>query len=130
MKKAKKYTRESIRQLADEITQFLVDHELHYDVQIYYNGLVRKLTDREPYYTEEERDVFSYVEYVPDKHILSMVFEGPFYELMNGDWFSDTLIDQFNEILEKYGLWYEQGMAFNLSTYPNGDIEEYEYLVS
>jgi hypothetical protein len=112
--------------LAKEIYNFLLENDLWSDVCIYFNGICWSTNDRkcehfryggEPFVFEDDpRRCF---EYVRDPNILTMSFEGPFYEVLNGDYRGDyELENKFRKILEKYGLYYEQGDAWNLSCYP------------
>ena len=115
---------EQREKLATEIFNWLVDNELWVDVCIYFN-CIRWSTDdgrnfcyNERKYFEDMADPKDYFEYVNEPNILSMSFEGPLYEVLNGythGWYK--LEDQFVKIFEKYGLYYELGHAWNLSAY-------------
>ena len=124
-----KLTEEKIEELATEILDFLIEHEMWTDVNIYFNGKCwtthNKETgkyhynDKENVY-EHEADPRTYFEYVRNPNILSMSFEGTFYEVMNS--YLDLsycwkLQEQFSKILEKYGLYYELGYAWSLTCY-------------
>ncbi len=112
-------------ELATEIFNWLVDHELWVDVCIYFNGKRWRTWDggnnfcyNERKYFEDIADPKDYFEYVNEPNILSMSFEGPLYEVLNGyisGW--ARLEEQFRKIFEKYGLYYELGHAWNLSAY-------------
>ena len=114
-------------QLATEILDFLIANGMWVDVRIYFDGRVwgshNKETD-EFYYNEKDKVVEEkaepkdYFDYVAEPHILSMSFEGGFYDVLNGT--SERafrLQNQFNNILAKYGLYYELGNAWNLTLY-------------
>lgn len=121
-----KLTEQQIENLAVEIREFLLEHEMWQDTEIYFNG--KRFTshdpvtgkyhynDREHLIVEEDQDPRNYFEYVAEDHILSMAFEGPAYEMING-YCSAGLLDKFNAIFEKYGVYYEQGHAWNLSCF-------------
>lgn len=47
---------------------------------------------------------------------MSMSFEGPVYHMING-YALGGLVRRFNKIFEKYGVYYEQGDAWNLTCY-------------
>lgn len=121
-----KLTAKKIEALATEILDFLLEHEIWIDTHIYFNGKCwsshNKETgtfhynDKENVY-EYEADPRDYFEYVREPNILSMSFEGPLYEVMNGYFANDGLEEKFSKILEKYGLYYELGHAWNLSCY-------------
>lgn len=118
-------TEKQREEMATEIFNWLFDHELWVDICIYFNGKRWSTSDgggnfcyNERRYFEDVADPKDYFEYVNEPNILSMSFEGPLYEVLNGyisGW--TRLEDQFREIFEKYGLYYELGHAWNLSAY-------------
>ena len=111
-------------ELATEIFNWLVDHELWADVCIYFNGKrwcthdakLEEFCYNERRYFEDEAEPKNYFEYVREPNILSMSFEGGLYEVLNG-YVYEKLEEEFSKILEKYGLYYELGNAWNLSCY-------------
>ena len=123
---SKKMTKREIEKLAKEIRQFLLDHDLWVDVNIYFNGKAFSTDDRQGHYyyndpehlvvldDENPRDYFEYV-----GNILSMSFEGPLYDVLNSYWgaLGYRLEEEFRSIFEKHGLYYELGNAWNLSAY-------------
>lgn len=119
-------TTEQTEQLATEIFNWLVDHEMWVDVCIYFNGKKWSTNNKnctefcynERKYFEYEAEPTDYFEYVREPNILSMSFEGIFYEVLNGyvsGW--TKLEEEFRKILEKYGLYYELGNAWNLTCF-------------
>ena len=114
-------------QLATEILDFLVAYGMWVDVRIYFDGKVWDSYNKETeqfHYNEKDKvyvdkaEPKDYFDYVAEPHILSMSFEGTFYDVLNGT--SERafrLQNQFNNILKKYGLYYELGNAWNLSLY-------------
>ena len=130
-----KLTNVMIEELATDIENFLRKNEMLSDVCIYFNN------KRKHWYTKwtgeelelvckEEEDIspLNYFEYANPMHILSMSFEGPFYEVMNG-WRSRDfkLQDKFQKILDKYSVYYELGSSWNLSCFPSKDDMEIEF---
>lgn len=123
---AKRLTEERIEKMAVEIRAFLLEHGIWQDTDIYFNG--KRFTTRDPetkkYYYNDPKKLFvennqnprDYFEYVADDHILSMSFEGPVYHMING-YALGGLVRRFNKIFEKYGVYYEQGDAWNLTCY-------------
>lgn len=114
---------EKIEELATEIFNWLVKHELWVDVCIYFNGKrwgTHNIETGEFYYNqnkyyEMEADPRDYFEYVREpENILSMSFEGPLYEVLNG-YSGRHLYADFDNILAKYGLYFELGHAWNLT---------------
>lgn len=125
---AMKLTEEQKEQLAVEIRTFLLEHDMWQDTNIYFNGKCFCTYDPEIgkyYYNDPEHLVVlndqnprTYFRYVADDHILSMSFEGPAYEMINGYGFGfRKWLEEFSGILKKYGVYYEQGDAWNLSCY-------------
>lgn len=120
-------TAEQIEEMAKEVRQFLLDHDMWIDADIYFNG--KKFTCYDPvekkyYYNDPEHlvevedvDPSTYFEYVNKDHILSMSFEGPLYEMINGYGYPDRWLEEFNKIFEKRGVYYELGHAWNFSCY-------------
>ena len=119
-------TNKQKEQLATEIFEWLVEHEMWVDVCIYFNGIRWSTNNRdctEFCYNEYEHfddvaDPIDYFEYVNEPNILSMSFEGPLYHVLNGytaGWVK--LEDEFRKIFEKYGVYYEMGHAWNLTCY-------------
>ena len=112
------------RKLANEIREWLLDHDMWIDTTIYFDGVAYSTDDREVhfYYNDREhlvelkdQDPRRYFEYVAKPHILSMSFEGPLYDILNyGPW---DLEDEFRNIFKKYGVYFEMGDAWNLSCY-------------
>jgi len=125
-----KLTKQKIETLANEIVTFLKANEMWDDVCIYYNNKRIRCKSTWNHKTceftyediiEEDMNPFDYFEYANPYHILSMSFEGSFYEAMN---YSGYKVDKFEKILKKYNLYYELGQSWNLSTYPIND-EDY-----
>lgn len=119
-------TEERRELLATEIFNWLVDHEMWVDVQIYFNGKCWSTSNKdhtefcynERRYFEYEAEPKDYFEYVREPNILSMSFEGSLYEVLNAyvrGW--ENLEDEFRKIFEKYGLYFELGHAWNLTCF-------------
>lgn len=111
--------------LAQEIYKFLLEHDMWIDVSIYYNGKRMSTSDGNnfryngPPFIEEDKNPKDYFEYVNDEHILSMSFEGPLYDALNGydGWDGLDIEERFSNLLSKHGLYYELGNAWNLTLY-------------
>lgn len=125
MSKPKLLTAANKKKLANEIMDFLKENDINEDVCIYYSH--ERLNGDG---TILENVVASdYFDYANDKTI-SMSFEGSFYEVINYycGGFGESMLEKFNKILKKYGLYYELGNAWNLSThYLNNDLEMLGY---
>lgn len=117
---------EQIEQLETEIREFLLEHNLWIDVDIYFNGKRFSThdkaagkyyyNDRENLVVEENEDPRKYFEYVNPNHILSMSFEGVACEMIYYGALPKVK-REFDKIFEKYGLYYEFGNNWNLSCY-------------
>jgi len=127
----RKLTKKEKGALAKEVRQFLLQNELWTDVKIYFNGKAFSTRDQNGKYhyndpknliVLEDEDPRRYFEYVSDDDIMSMSFEGDFYGCLNymneysAD-FDNRIQSEFNEILAKYGVYYELGNAWNLSCF-------------
>jgi len=127
----RKLTKKEKEALAKEVRQFLIDNELWTDVRIYFNGKAFSTRDRNGnfFYNDpknlivlEDENPRNYFEYVSDDNILSMSFEGDFYGCLNfyneyGADFDNRIMEGFDQILKKYGVYYELGHAWNLTCY-------------
>ena len=122
----KRFTNKMKEELATEIFNWLVDHELWTDVCIYFNGKCWSTSNEkntefcynERKYFEYEAEPTDYFAYVRKPNILSMSFEGGLYDVLNGysyGWVKRE--NEFKKIFEKYGLYFELGDAWNLSCY-------------
>lgn len=127
-----KLTKKDIENFANEIWDFLFDNDLDSGVCIYFNN--KRMTDKctwngDTYISEriieEDMNPLDYFEYVNCEHILSMSFEGPLYDVLNYSFGQRE--DEFRNIFEKYGCYYELGNAWNLTAYPCDDNMEIEF---
>ena len=118
----KKMTKAQIKQLANEIRQFLLERDMWIDTTIYFNGKAYSTDDRAGHYyyndgehmvVLEDQDPAWYVEYVGE--VLTMTFEGPFYDVMNYSF--GTTYEAFNALLRKWGLYGELGYAWSLGVF-------------
>lgn len=122
----KKLTKRQIEIMAKEIRAFLLKYDMWIDTTIYFNGKAFSTDDRKGrfYYNDPEHlivlenvDPKNYFDYVGP--ILSMSFEGDFYDVMNGYYgqYGIKIENEFHELLRKYGCYCELGNAWNLSLY-------------
>ena len=124
----KTLTKQNIEQLAKEIIAFLKKEEIAGDVSIYFNNKVMRSKSNDNGYewiTEENIDPHNYFEYAAYDHILSMSFEGGLYSVLNYSF--GRREEEFYNIFDKYGLYYELGDSWNLSAYPIDNDMEVEY---
>lgn len=105
--------------LRTDIQEFLLEHGLQQDVTIFEGG---KMYSCGSYGSEWEcigdGEPDEYFEYYGDR--LSMSFEGPLYKVLNVYWERESwteLYERFDDLFRKYGVYFEQGDAWNLSVY-------------
>ena len=119
-----KLTKNKICKLAQQILFLLDKYNMSDYVSVYCNndrmtisgGLIR---------TEKNVDPHKYFEYAAYEHILSMSFDGDFYEEMNYE--CGRLKKKFDELVERYGLYYEFGNSWNITMIPLNDNDQIEY---
>lgn len=129
-----KLSKIKIEELANEIKDFLIEND--YDANVYFNNkkMSFKIYDENwkrlktpEVIMKDDVCPLDYFKYANVRHILSMSFEGELYNSINYGYGGvyRTLEDIFN----RYGLYFEQGNAWNLTVYPNdGDYSEIEYV--
>lgn len=121
-------TKKQKENLALDIIAYLMKKDLFYDVTIYSNNKAYssesnifgggskevKIKYEKSYYVTNDIDVTSRLEYC-NPETVSMSFEGPLYDRLNFG--SPQTMDDLTGIAKKYGLYPEQGNAWNLSFY-------------
>lgn len=135
--KNKKYlpkTDKSVKDMAYGLMRWLTDRYMFYDSRIYFkhgktwtaiqDHMPDKLDYRKETYTFSGKE---YIVYVIDNidpnnyfeyngNILSMSFEGPLYDAMNG-YQPSTVSEKLNNYFSHWGLYHELGNAWNFSLY-------------
>lgn len=81
------------------------------DTLIYFEGKQYKATGE---YIQDYKP--SMVTQYSDDEGLTMTFEGPLYEVINGGEMR-AILDQFNALFEKHGVYYELGNSWNLTVF-------------
>ena len=131
-----KLTKQNIEQLANEVMDWLIRNELDMDVSIYYNNqkMQHKYHFNKDYdiiddgiSIEKDVDPHQITQWAAHDHILTMTFEGGLYSLLNYN--GGKLETEFENLFNKYGLYYELGEAWNLTCYPIYNELEVEYTV-
>lgn len=119
-----KLTKEKIEEMANEIVNELKKRG-YGDTRVYFNNKAIDVDYDGTIELIENINPHDYFEYAAYEHILSMSFEGTLYESINygsgAPWLS--------QIFTKYGVYYELGEAWNLTTAPLNDNMEVEYTV-
>ena len=120
-------TTSKMEALAMDIYEWCHANEVWMDCTIYYDGKAISYHDTwhgvkgkeiaDNLYEYEDKNPLDYFEYAnPDT--LSMSFEGPLYRILNAyseDWVWTE--QQFIDIFNKHGYYYEMGYAWSLSAY-------------
>lgn len=123
MVKSEKLTPEKKEELAEKIYKLFKRYGMWCETTIYFNGKCINSRDYKgsyhydgSVYLHEDKDPRDCFEHVAEDHIISMSFEGPVYHMFNyGE--RPAVLRRFNELLKKYGVYYEQGNAWNLTCY-------------
>ena len=115
------------KQLAIDIYEWCVKHDLWGDNTIYFDGKAwsnsktwagengKKIAD--DLYEYENRNPKDYFEYA-NPNTLSMSFEGSLNHVLNGYAYGGFKLEgELNKLFKKYGLYYEFGHSWNLSAY-------------
>ena len=128
MKKSE-FTRAKSEQCAKQIIDLIIKENLWGDVRVYANGKVwgnENPADNHYHYDQSWDSVFclgeanphDYVEFASD--FLTVTFESDLYEVLNCDWgytMFDRVHDGINDILHKYGKYYEMGYSWSFGAY-------------
>lgn len=127
----KKLTQKQKQALVSSIIDFLFKHELQTDTIIYCDNkrytfdvdvnkdtCMLHTTDLgRAYFIKNDIKASQRVKYANDD-TLTMTFEGSLYTIMNGcNDCCQKLQNEFNQLLEPYELYYEQGHAWSLALY-------------
>lgn len=105
-------TPEQIEQMAVEIRELLLDTGIWKDTEIYFNRKrlsshdLEDNNDRKHLMVEEDIEPQKYLEYVPQNHLLSMVFDGVVCDVIYHN-FLPSVKKRLDAIFEKRGIYYE-----------------------
>jgi len=120
---------EKIEAMAREIYDYCKKYELWEETCIYFNGGAwatwhnwngvkgKKIEDN--LYEYEYADPKDHFDCVYEPHILSMSFESLLNDIINENFQCENLLNEFSNIFNKYGCYYEQGNSWNLTVCPN-----------
>jgi len=102
--------------MADKVHKWMKKNNL-LDMSIIYVGNERWLYgySGEGLVIETDINVKDYLQYCNEQTI-SVVSEGRLYDIWNYQ-ISDPLHDEFNELLDEFGFYFERGRAWNASAY-------------
>ncbi len=110
-----------VEDLAYEIADLLSSKGYEGDMAIYFNGKrLQCFTDNEQdgWKLEEGYKGSDYTEYANDD-LITMTFEGIYsiYDEINLYSNATNVVEEFDELLDEYGCYYEMGNRWNLSIY-------------
>jgi hypothetical protein len=124
---AKEITQSDLKSMTHEILKSLIENNVTTDVCLY--AMDRKFRfEKAPgfipykdipgvFISDSEVDVRHCVEYC-NPELITMTFEGDLYYYINERPELKPVTD-LNNILKKYGCYYEQGFAWSLAVYPD-----------
>ena len=123
-----KMTKTTIEELANKVIEIFCQKQLAGDTSFYFNNKVIRIQqkfdkDFNATYIKEETDnvdPHNYFEYAAYDHILSMSFEGFFYEYMDMHF---QFPDECEKLFKEYGIYWELGEQWNCSFYPIDEDE-------
>ena len=118
-----------------DIINFLIENNLWLDISIYANKTcftsIKPNMEQSDYNTREiltehnsgivyyyKDEASNYTQYC--NGLVTMIFEGPLYHVLNyydSMNYCNEIIMKFEELLKRYGLYYELGNAWNLGLY-------------
>lgn len=105
---------------ANAILKFINSKKLYGDIRIYFNEKAFEVDYQGNVKTIENINPKDYFEYA-NPETVAMSFEGEFYNVINGLVYYNggywKLYEQFNNLIKKYGYYFELGNAWNLSLY-------------
>lgn len=118
--------------IAENIISFMLKKGLFQEMAVYVCGYcytsypradyLKVRTPDGVYYRSHHNDVdVAQITSYCNPDLITITFEGTFYNIVNADGTSKEsmrLEQEFSDLLEKYGLYYELGHAWNLSVYP------------
>lgn len=119
-----RFDKNKLPELINELISFLLKNKRALDTIIYANDKCYRFEEKDEYtpvktengiYYISNDNMYSGCEYKNDDTV-TMIFEGPLYDLLNYETGSDEEIE-FKRIFEKYGLYYELGHAWSLAAY-------------
>lgn len=105
-----------IKELANEIKEFIIKNEMDSDIRIYFNGRCYDCNSDGKWQILEDMKASEYFDYANDD-TLSMSFEGPLYTIFADPSIGKDIVNRFDKIFEKYNCYYEFGNQWNLSVY-------------
>lgn len=102
------------KRVADEVALFIIKNNYGYDTRIYFNDICYELSNNEITVLRNIKpsDYFEYA----NNDTVSMSFEGPLYNAMNG-YSSSKIYNTIESIFNKYGYYMEMGNDWNIAVY-------------
>lgn len=107
--------------LAEEIKNFLILNKLDHEISIYYDNICWKKWSNDTWVRVENVKASTVTLYANDSTI-TLIFEGPFYDIINfyhpNLKYRNKIESKFSKILKKYGYYYEIGESVSITLYP------------
>ena len=106
-------------QIAKAIEKWGKLHGLLYDTRIYFSNKAWAYDSDGKRSIIKDVKATDYFQYGNDDTV-SVSFEGPMYEVFEYGWSNkgqQAILDEFIELIDSLGVWYERGNAWNLSIY-------------
>lgn len=105
--------------IANRIRDFVIKNNLGGDLRIYFNGKAYAIDHEGNVQVIEDVWGSNFFKYANDK-MVSMSFEGSFYDVMNYSYVYTRLSkleEQFSKMLNRFGVYYKLGYDWSLSIY-------------
>lgn len=125
----RKLTKKQIEKLATEIRAWLIRRNLWVDTTIYFNGKAFSTSDGKGYYYNDPEHLIVLENEDPAKcvgeyvgTVLTITTEGDFCGCLNfygeyGSQYDLRIQEEFSDILDKYGCYYELGYHWSIAVY-------------
>ena len=106
-------------EIARAIEKWGKSHDLLYDTRIYFSNKAWNYDSSGNRSIIKDVKATDYLQYGNDD-TLSMSFEGPLHFVFEHGWSTEegrTRLDEFHQLMDGLGVWFERGNSWNLSIY-------------
>lgn len=124
-----KYNKKDIEKLVGKVFRWASYNRCGKDFGVFYNGKLKSWhydLDLHKYVKITEHDInpLDYCEYFSHKFVGGMWYDGNMYDIING---FGKKFDKLNDLLKKYGLYFEHCDGCHGEFVPIGSVDDYEY---